>query len=1037
MIRFMASHPVAANLLMGAAFVLAILALPGVERSMAPDVPQSLIDISIAYPGADPTTVSDSICRRVERAIDRIPELVEVSCEAKFGGADLLLKKREFSNFDRFFTDVRVAIDSISDFPAEVEPPIIRPSGTDIAVVSVAVAAPMTPSVLKDYASDLRNRLEALPDVSKVSLEGFSERELEVSVSVSALRRLAMSIPDLAAAIGAYNVDEAVGTLRSSSSDSRVRMSELRDTPQELARLTIEGDKVGSLIALGDIAKISDGFTDPYRRIEFDEEPAALLTIFRTRSEDTIDVYNSVAALLEHESQSAPARFTMIQDTSALVEERLAMMVKNGFLGLLLVFASLWLFFGTRYSLWVALGLPISIAVTIVVMVALGISFNLITTVAMLIAVGVVMDDSIVIAETIAARRRAGDPPLTASIHGVRQMTPAVLSSFATTCAVFAPLIFLAGELGAVMAFIPITLLLILSISLAEAIFVLPHHLASAPIAMPTPGSVRTEFERLFDRLKDRVATPVFHWSVNQPHLAVGLSVAVFFLSIAILASGLLKFEAFPNVEGDVVEAHILMKPGVTARETQQVAYRVARDAELLSAELSGDDDEAPFVQHVLMNLGVNKVAGVSSAEAATVSLELSPAADRSLTANAFLKLWRDRVGDIPNVSVIDYADQDLGAGGRPISFKLAGNDIAELDAAAAELKSWLLGYEGIIATVDNVGAQQSEFSLSLRPLAITQDITARDISQQLRGAVFGIRAAELAAKNDNYDIYVRARRGQMSSRDNLESFPIVLPNGEIAPLSSLAELSVSYVPARITRVNGMSTIKVDANIDPAAANAASIVTNTQTVFLPSLLEAYPNIEMQLEGQSADAARTGTSILLAFVGGLLAVYVLLGIQFRSYGLPLIIMSIIPLCLIGVVWGHFLTGTTFSIPSLIGCVGLSGIAVNNAILLVQAAQRAFEESSDVAAAIVEGCRTRFRAMMLTSLTTLAGLFPLLLETSHHAVSIKPLVTSLAFGLFGTTIVILIVIPAALSMSRKSLGSRQDAAVQWTEASAVID
>jgi len=1031
MIRFMTAHPVAANLLMGAAFVLAFLALPGVERSMAPDVPQSLVDISIAYPGADPKTVSESVCRRVERALDRIPELVEVSCEAKFGGASFLLRKREFSNFDRFFSDVRVALDSISDFPAEVEPPVIQPSGTDIAVVSVAVAAPLTPSALKDYADDLRSRLEALPAVSKVSLEGFSERELEVSVAVSALRRLSKSIPDLAEAVEAYNVDEAVGTLRSANNDARVRMAELRETPQELAKLTVEGDGEGSLIALGDIAEISDDFTDRYRRIEFDDEPAALLTIFRTRSEDTIDVYNAVAELLAAESQSAPARFTMIQDTSALVDERLSMMVKNGLLGLALVFASLWLFFGTRYSLWVAIGLPISIAVTIVVMVALGISFNLITTVAMLIAVGVVMDDSIVIAENIATRRRAGDTPLAASIKGVRQMIPAVLSSFATTCAVFAPLIFLAGELGAVMSFIPITLLLILTISLAEAIFVLPHHLASAPITETQSGSIRGKFENRFQWLKDRVATPVFNWAVGQPHLAIGVSVAAFFVSIALLASGLLKFEAFPNVEGDVVEAHILMKPGVTARETEQVAYRVARQAQSLSSDLSDGNEEASVVQHVLINFGVNKLAGVASAEAATVSLELAPAADRKLTANGFLTEWRERVGDLPNVSVIDYADQDLGAGGRPISFRLAGNDIVELDAAAADLKDWLLGYDGVIAVVDDVGAQQSEFSLSLRPLAVAQDMTASEISRQLRGAVFGIKAAEVAAENDNYDIYVRARQSEISSKDRLESFPIVLPNGEIAPLSSLAALSVNYVPARITRVNGKPTIKVDANIDPAIANAAGIISDTQSAFLPGLLGAHPNIEMQLEGQSADAARTGNSILMAFAGGLLAVYVLLGVQFRSYGLPLIIMSIIPLCLIGVVWGHFLTGTVFSIPSLIGFVGLSGIAVNNAILLVQAAQKAFEELGDAAAAIVDGCRKRFRAMMLTSLTTLSGLFPLLLETSHHAVSIKPLVTSLAFGLFGTTIVILIVIPAALSLSRKSLGARREASFAMAE------
>ena len=1015
MIRFFAGHPTAANLIMIGFILLGLFFAGTVKRETFPDIPANAVEVRVPWPGASSADVEQGICLKLEIAADSVDEREETRCEAREGVAVATLEMREGADLERFLEDVTSQVDGIQDFPADAEAPVVRQLGRVDLVASIAVAGPLQPEGLKAYAEHMKDDLLAIPGVARVQLQGFSQRQIRIEVSASTMRQFGLSVRDLADAVERQSVTLPVGSVESRDSTVLIRFDDERRNPRTFEGLVVVASASGAVIRLGDIATITDRFERAEDKNLFNGRRAAYLRVEKGRSDDTLNVIDAVRVYLDEQRALAPPGmvFEITRDVSSIVRDRLTMLLRNGVQGLLLVFLVMWLFFGLRYSFWVAAGLPVAFMGTIAGMAAIGYSFDMVTMVALLIAVGLMMDDAIVIAENIARHRATGRSAVEAAVEGTREVAPGVLASFLTTIGVFGALAFLQGTIGAVMAVLPVVLILTLTFSLVEAFLILPHHLLGTLRAAQgaRPPRIRALFDAGLARFTEGFVGRLVDAAVSWRYLTVGTILGLFLVAASVVAGGVLKFRLFPDIEGNVIEARLLLSQGTPLARTEAVVERV------VAAIRAVDEDYAstrPDGANMLRNIGVqfsrNREANESGEHLATVSVDLVGPDARYASLDEIMSRWRAEVGMPPDVVALTFGETQTGPGGRPIDIRLVGEDVASLKSAATELRDWLRGYRGVFNLTDDLRLGKPELRVRLREGALALGLTASQVAGQLRAAFQGRRAGEFQVGSEDYEIDVRLYERDRDSLADLSRFTVTLPAGEQVPLHTVATLSSERGYSRIHRVDGRRVVTIQGDIDTEKANAAEIVEDTRSRFWPGLLARYPGIRMELEGQARESAETGSSLGWNFLVGLAAIFLVLSFQFRGYVEPLVIMAAIPVGLVGVVIGHLALGLDLSMPSLVGFVSLAGVVVNNAIVLVTFIRVRRARGESAAAAACGAARQRFRAVLLTSLTTVAGVLPLLMETSLQAQVLIPLVTSLAFGLAASTFQVLFLVPA---------------------------
>ena len=1015
MIRFFAGHPTAANLIMIGFILLGLVFSGTVKRETFPDIPSDTVEVQVPWPGASAGDVEQGICLKLEIAADSVDEREETRCEAREGLAVARLVMREGGELERFLEDVKSQVDGIQDFPADAEAPVVRQLGRVDLVASIAVAGPLQPEGLKAYAERVKDDLLAIPGVAQVQLQGFSQRQIRIEVSASTMRQFGISVHDLADAVQRQSVTLPAGSVRARDSTVLIRFDDERRSPRTFEELVVVASTSGAVIRLGDIATITDRFERVEDKNFFNGRRAAYLLVEKGRSDDTLEIIDAIKAYLHEQRALAPPGMVLevTRDVASIVRDRLTMLLGNGAQGLVLVFLVMWLFFGLRYSFWVTAGLPVAFMGTIAGMAAIGYSFDMVSMVALLIAVGLMMDDAIVIAENIARRRAAGSSVVEAAVEGTREVAPGVLASYLTTVGVFGALAFLSGTIGAIMGVLPVVLILTLSFSLVEAFLILPHHLlGTLAVAGDAPAPrIRARFDAGLARFTEGFVGRLVDAAVSWRYLTVGLIVGLFLLSVSAMAGGVLKFRLFPDIEGNVIEARLLLSQGTPLSRTEAVVERV------VSAIRAVDEDFAsagPGAVNMVRNVGVqysrNREANESGEHLATVTVDLIGPDSRYASLDEIMSRWRAELGTLPDVIALTFGEPQRAVGGRAIDIRLVGNEVASLKAAATELREWLRGYRGVYNLTDDLRLGKPELRVRLREGALALGVTASEVARQLRAAFQGRRAGEFQIGSEDYEIDVRLYQRDRDSLADLARFTVTLPDGEQVPLHAVATLSSDRGYSRIHRVDGRRTVSVQADLDSRVANAAEIVAETRSRFWPVLQERYPGIRMELEGQARQSAETGSSLGRNFLVGLAAIFLVLSFQFRNYVEPLVIMAAIPVGLVGVVVGHLAMGLELSMPSLVGFVSLAGVVVNNAIVLVTfiKIRRARGESAEAASR--GAARQRFRAVLLTSLTTVAGVLPLLTETSLQAQVLVPLVTSLAFGLAASTFQVLFLVPA---------------------------
>ena len=1018
MIRYFADHPTAANLVMIAFIVGGLFAAPVLQRETFPRVQPSKVEVTVLNPGARTEDVEEAICQRIEDAIDGIDNVAEVTCEAREGRARAVAEMNEGANLDRFTTDVRTEVDAITDFPDQAEEPVVKQLGRTDFVASVAVTGAASKPDLKAYAEELKDRMLRYSGIPKVDIKGFSDHQIRIELSDAIARQYGISISDVANAIQRQSLDLPSGSIQTSDQDVLIRFADERKTPDDFRDVVVVADAGGGQIRLGDIARITDRFDLDEDKVLFNGKPAAILDITKTETEDTLEVIDAVNAFLEAERPAAPPGIEMVvtNDVSSIVRDRLQLLLTNGAQGLLLVLLVLWLFFGFRYAFWVAAGLPVSFLGATVLMVAAGYTINMLTMVGLLIVIGLLMDDAIVIAENVATKRAQGKSPHEAAIEGARQVLPSVFASFATTTCIFGSLAFLKGDIGQILKVVPIVMLFVLVVSLVEAFLILPNHLAHA-LHKADKGTPRIQaaVERGLDWCRDRVVTPVAILAVQWRYLTAGIAVCLLLFAASAIAGGVLKFSAFPELDGNVMEARMLLPQGSPLKRTEQVVDRITQALDRVNKKLSPEQpDGQTLVQKVATKFNENATANETGAHVATITADLLDSETRSSRIDDVIELWREESGELADVISVKFSESVIGPAGLAFDIRLTGRDLTELKAAALELRDWLSGYRGTSNLIDDLRPGKPELRIRLKDGASTLGIDARQIADQLRAAFFGTTVSEIQRGSESYEIDVRIDPRNKDSLSDIDNFFISQADGTRIPLSAIADIESGRGFSRINRVDGQRTVTVQGDVDVTVANASEILRDTGEKFFPELAKRHPGVSVSLQGQNKEAQTTQRSMLSGFVLGLIGVYLLLSFQFKSYVEPLIVMIIIPFALIGAIVGHILLGLDFTMPSMLGFVALAGVVVNDSILLVNFIKHYHGDTQSVAEAAPLASKARFRAILLTSLTTIVGLLPLLAETSLQAQVLIPLVTSLAFGLMTTTLLVLFLVPAIYSI-----------------------
>ncbi|QTA91341.1 efflux RND transporter permease subunit [Desulfonema magnum] len=1015
MIRFFANHPTAANLLALIFIVMGVFSLSSLRRETLPDHSADQVEVRVVYPGATAEDVEQAICQRIEDVVDGVNYVEEVRSEAREGMGSVVIEMQEGKDFRQFIEDIKTEVEAIDDFPEQAEIPVIRELGRTDQVISIAVTGPMSPRDLKAYCEDLKTRLQMEDEISLVTIQGFSDHQIRIQIPGQTLMQYGLSVTDIADVISRQSVDLPAGTIETSAQEILIRFTDERRSPREFESLVVVAGASGAEIRLGDIAEISDVFELDEEKIIFNGQRAGLLQITKTKSEDALKIVDALSLFLEKEEKLKPpaVQFTLTQDVSSIVRDRLLLLVRNGWQGLILVFLTMWLFFSFKFSFWVAMGLPVSFLGAFFFIPHINYSLNMLTMVGLLIALGLLMDDAIVIAENIATHLRKGKSAIRAAIDGTGEVKVGVLSSFLTTLCIFGPISFTEGAIGKVLKVMPVVLILVLAVSIVEAFCILPNHLAHSlkHYDPDSQGRLRRRFDGAVEWMRENILGRVVDFAVGWRYLFVGLTVAAFILSVGMIISGNLKFQAFPDIDGDVIEARVLMPQGTPLTRTEAVVKRITTALEKVNTEFTPlQPGQESLVKNVSVRYNKNMDAYESGPHVVTINADLLKAENRNARVDDVLNKWRKNIGDIPDIIFMKFTEPAIGPAGLPIEISVKGDNLEELKAAALEMQSWFSQFEGVFDVFDDLRPGKPEMRIRMREGAAGMGLNAQMLATQLRTAYYGKTVNEIQVGDESYEIDVRLRDEDQNTLADLEYFHVTLPGGKQVPIGSAAILESGRGYARIARVDGQRAVTVQGNIDPHMVNAAEIIRMFKTEFLPDFEKQYPLVRVDIEGESKESGKTSASMRRGFLIGLIGVFVLLSFQFRSYVEPFVVMIAIPFALIGVVWGHILMGLELCMPSMMGFISLAGIVVNDSILLVEFLKTRRREGQAIPDAARHASRERFRAVMLTSLTTIAGLLPLLSERSLQAQILIPLATSIVFGLLASTVLVLIVVPS---------------------------
>ena len=1017
-VAWMARNSVAANLLMVCLLVGGILFAFNVKQEVMPEFELDLILVQVAYPGASPAEVERGIIQALEEEVRGLDGIKEVSSTANEGMGSVVIELMLGANSNKALQDVKVAVDSIQSFPQDAERPIVTLLTTRSEVISLVLYGDVEEYVLRNLADNVRERLLNFPNITQVDLSGVRPREISIEVPQEQLRAYNLTLDEIAQRLRMHAVEIPAGGVKADGGEVLLRTMERRDYGSQFENVPIISRPDGSQVELGDIAVIIDGFRETDQAAYFDGKPAARLVVFRLGNQRPIEIAKTVMNFVEELKIELPPGVEVATwfDVSELFSDRISLLLRNAGLGLVLVMFILGLFLEIRLAFWVTMGIPISVLGSFLLFPNTGASINMVSLFAFIVTLGIIVDDAIVVGENIYEYRQRGMNFLDAAIHGAKAVTMPVTFAVLSNIAAFMPLLFVPGIMGKFFRVIPIIVISVFVFSLIESLFVLPAHLAHQK-----PLEQRNRVERWIFRQQQRFANalnwfiqavyaPIMYTAVRYRYFTLSIGLALLVISGAGVVGGHINFVFFPKVDTDVVSVTGEFPFGTSVDESRRFQAEIVRAAKDVLGRHGGEDITRGILTF-LANGSQAREGRSSGSHLSTVEVYMVPSDQRPITATQFTKEWREEIQQPPGMESMTFTYSSGPGGGSDIDIQLTHKDIDMLEAAASELGIALRDYAGVKDIDDGFSDGKPQYDLKLKDEARSLGVTAADLAGQLRSAFYGARAFRQQRGRDEIWVMVRLPEAERSSVYDIENYLIRTPNGGEIPLREAAYISRGRSYTMINRVDGKRVVNVSADCETGIAIPGQVLADVESNVLPAILAKYPGMSYSLEGQQAEQRETMGGLMTGFVFAMLAIFSMLAIPFRSYIQPIIVMSAIPFGIIGAIAGHIIMGYDMSIISMFGLVALTGVVVNDSLVMVDAAnRRRWQENMTSYNAITSAALRRFRPILLTSLTTFFGLTPMILETSVQARFLIPMAISLGFGVMFSTLIILFLVPS---------------------------
>ena len=1022
-----AHHRVAANLLMLLMILAGVWALSKLNTQFFPNFTLDIINVRVEWSGAAAEDVETAITIPLEQALRSLDDLHEMTSTSADGVASLSLEFDEGTNMDSAMEKVKENVALLRSLPQTAEKPEITRVVRYESVARVLVSGPADPAGLRHLVRGMEADLLAR-GIAKVTITGLPKEEIAIQIPSARLADLGMTLDQVADRVERLSRDLPAGTVGRDEAGRQLRSLDQRRNEQGFAQLPLRADQRGQLLRLGDVATIERRPQDGEVAVRYKGKPAVELQLFRAEHGDSLQAAHILDKWLADERPQLPAGVSLrVFDQSwELIDERINLMLKNGGGGLLVVMAVLFLFLNGRVAWWVTVGIPVSFLATLAILYVAGGSINMISLFALIMALGIIVDDAIVVGEDALTHYQSGEPALTAAEGGARRMLIPVLASSLTTVAAFLPLMLVGGPIGKIMFAIPFVIICVLIASLVESFYVLPGHLRHAFLKMHKHSSapLRQRLEDGFDRLREHWFRPLVTKAVAYRGTTIAGVVAIMILCIGLLAGGRVGFEFFPTPEGTVLYANVAFAAGTPKQQVSDFIDELEHSLEETDKALGGG-----LVQTHLAYLGRSTAAGGGFTRDGDrfgyVMVELVSPDHRTVRNPQFIKAWKQRVRLPPGVDTFTISERFAGPPGRAIDVRLTGDTAAQVKAAALALTDTLKAVPGVSGIEDDMAYGQEQFVFRLTPAAQALGLTVDAVGRQLRAAYDGRLVQLFQQGADEVEVRVMLPDAERNRMASLQSLTIALPDGDRVPLSSVVTLSTRQGFEALRHDQGKLAVHVTADVDRALNRPDRILSSLDKDVLPGLRARY-GVHSSFAGRAADQAETMSDMRRGAVFGLVLIYVILAWVFASYGWPLVVMSAIPFGVVGAVVGHWLMGLDLTLLSLFGLFGLSGIVVNDSIILVTFYKHLREQGMPVQAAIIEAACQRLRAVLLTSLTTIGGLAPLLFETSMQAQFLIPMAVTISFGLMFSTVLVLLVVPAILSVHESAahyLGRRK--------------
>jgi len=1020
-----ASNTVFANIMIFLMFLLGAVSILQMRREMFPEMSLDRVSVTVPYPGADPEEVEEGVLRKIEDALQGESGIKELTTLAKENVGSAIVTVEEGVDTQKVLDRVRSKISAISTFPADTENPVVTELILEDPVVILSVSGDMSEARMKEWAERVKQDLLHEDAISVVEIFGARDYEISIEVSEARLREYRLTLDEVVRIVRAHNLNVPGGVVRGDTEEIRLRTIGRKYTGGEISDIPLLTRPDGRVVRLGDVADVIDGFAEDALRPGVGGLPALFIYVNKTPRQDALDISEAVHAYVDSRQTLLPeeVKLDLIYDSTDMLRARIRLLVKNGLIGLVLVFLLLWLFLDLRLSFWAGMGMPISIAGALVILWAVGGSLNMISLFGLIMVLGIIVDDAIVVGEAIYHRQQQpGADPLDAAVKGVSEVALPVLGAVATTVIAFLPLMFVGGIMGKFIAILPVVVIACLVVSLYECLLLLPAHLGvHLPKDRKRSGRIQAVFNRLHhhtgQRLERVAAGPYQRFldlALRRRYVALSFAVGILVLTMGAIRGDRIRFSMFPEFDSFILTAFVEFPSGTPIEITDHALDRIEDAASTLNDTLETRSGR-PAVRKILRLAGQNlndPYASTTGQNVGSVQILLVESTDRTMGSDEIQSLWEERIGRIPGTEALSLEGLNSGPPGKPVDIRITGTDLDRMRRAGERIKAILDAYAGTSQIQSDLRPGKRELRFRLRPEARNLGLTVADLGSQIQNAYYGGEALRLQRGRDEIKVMVRYTAEERQRLADLDRVRIRASDGREIPLNAVAETETAPGYSDITRVDGLRAVSVSCNVNEELLSADKITRDLSENHFPELRREFPDLFFEFQGEKKDSAESVDSLKIGFPIALVGIFVIIATIFRSYLQPLVIMVTVPFGIIGAVIGHVLRGIDLSLMSLFGIVALAGVVVNDAIVLIEAFNHNIAEGKGMVQALHEAGKRRFRAVFLTTLSTVGGLTPMILEKDLQAQFLIPMALSIAAGVAFATLLTLLLIPSLL-------------------------